>query len=420
MTLHKYTAFLLFLLCFSPKIAAQDYAWADSMQRHYFNAPQDIETKIDLAEKYLDKGVGYLFLQTLAPHVGKCENCKKRLSKHKIFPPQPQSLWAKLWNNVYEGNFSYIALRLQQQVHNFVHRYAMWCSLEDWAMYALGLIFCVFITFWVKKRRHKALIFSAFFGALIAVYLALPTLPAILTITNPQGTTLHNQHQKRIGDVLYFEETDTAVSVWQKDSTQNGDGFEERSKGSFLATSACFTDAHGRQEGLSVGAGKVLNPQLLPHLGSVLYCAKGKLYHLPTQALASVKAYYDFLEKAQRHTYQVLQAQLLAQDNNLLIRPYKQAFERERRLLCFVQDTKTQKKQYVLFNIQSAVRLYDIAEAALAYLQAQGRQVEAIVNIDTGANNILAYQTHRGELHETIKGFFPVEKANLLLLFQKK
>jgi hypothetical protein len=128
---------------------------------------------------------------------------------------------------------------------------------------------------------------------------------------------------------------------------------------------------------------------------------------------------YDFLEWAEDQKATVFQTQLLAYKNKLKIDSRGRTNKRERRFLALGTDSAGDL-YHIVVNLPEGVYLYDGARKTMEYLNEEGVDVTALLNLDTGAYNVLEINTGDYTMDKTLKGDTNISKAvNLLSYYYK-
>ncbi len=419
--------------------------WADSMNIHYFSKNNDILPKIKLAEQHLEYGTGYFFLKTITKNIPAncpkndtiCTQAKDYLDFLKINHYQVQNPYSKFFSHLIKGNFGYISLRISQKIQLFMAYYSDFLMLEEWAIYVLFLLPLVFVLISWKtppkpspegRAYRKAFVLLSLWGlgclVLVIFYVIFPKNTPKLIFSQKNSQDLYNQKNHKIGNVISFKSSQIKTYILQDDDINTAyhkfeDLTAKNQKNSIsLLTSASFLDETGKQEGFCVQNGKIQNPTILPKYSVILYTKNNLLHYKHTQELNTIPKYADFLELCQTQKISAFQSQLLGIDNVLTISQNDKALERERRILCIVKSKKDNEIYYFVFNIGYAVRLYDFAEGIFNFLQKENFYMNAMVNLDTGSNNIFSFSTPN-TLLDIKTSIFTIERAKNLIVFSR-
>jgi hypothetical protein len=172
-----------------------------------------------------------------------------------------------------------------------------------------------------------------------------------------------------------------------------------------LATTGGFTNAAAQPEGLTTEAGTVVNAVLMHDRHGLVLLHNGELqvlnlkdgpFRLPgTEApisspLESLAGYSKLLTWARQNDATMFQTQLLAFNGRMTIDERRAKPQlRERRVLVLARELSTQQVEHVIFDVETPCLLADAAREICSVVAARGRKVEAAVNLDTGAYNIL-------------------------------
>lgn len=130
-----------------------------------------------------------------------------------------------------------------------------------------------------------------------------------------------------------------------------------------------------------------------------------------------VAAKYDFLDWAKKENATVFQTQLLAYKNELKIDYEGRKQKRERRFLVLA-TTSEGTLYHIIFDLPNGVYLYDGAKNVLDHLKALDMDVTAILNLDTGAYNVLDVNTGDYSIDSELKGTTSINRAVNLLSYQ--
>ena len=127
---------------------------------------------------------------------------------------------------------------------------------------------------------------------------------------------------------------------------------------------------------------------------------------------------YEFLGWAEEEKATVFQSHLLAYTNNLRIGEESDDDRAHRRILGLVKDEKGDLF-HVIFNIREDISLYDISYTLFHYLRNKDNEVIALVNLDTGAYDILEVYDESDAKIEGIHGdrSFSIRKATNLITY---
>lgn len=127
---------------------------------------------------------------------------------------------------------------------------------------------------------------------------------------------------------------------------------------------------------------------------------------------------YDFLDWAEEKDATVFQSHLLAYKNELRIGTNSDRDRAHRRILTLAINSSGEV-YHIVYNIKKSVRLYDISGAILKSLKKRDYNVVAMVNLDTGAYDIIEVYDERNNVVRAIKGDpdFSVRKATNLVTY---
>lgn len=127
---------------------------------------------------------------------------------------------------------------------------------------------------------------------------------------------------------------------------------------------------------------------------------------------------YEFLSWAEEEQATVFQSHLLAYTNKMRIGEESDRDRAHRRILALVKDSDGELF-HVIFNIREEVRLYDISNTLFHYLREKENDVIAMVNLDTGAYDILEVYDEENDKIDAIHGdrSFSIRKATNLITY---
>ncbi len=112
----------------------------------------------------------------------------------------------------------------------------------------------------------------------------------------------------------------------------------------------------------------------------------------------------------------MFQTQLLAYKNKLTIDARGRKNKRERRFLALA-TTSGGELYHIIFDLPEGAYLYDGAKKALRYLQDLSMDVTALLNLDTGAYNVLEVNTGDDSVDRELKGETSISSAVNLLSY---
>ena len=343
---------------------------------------------------------------TLNPDAPEVQAVMQRLASNKVHVAFERSFLSKLVFNVQKGNWSYIGDRVSNQVTGVVKQ-------------AQGL---------------------AGGGAGQTGQAAAPSLSlrALQTFAPNQGdfkmSTFHldDDQGTPVGQAVFIQRPGATADYLADDLTRR---LQAKTR-PMLAMTGGFTNNYQKAEGLTIDHGTLVNAVIMHDRdGLVLVEPSGGIRVLnldrPTIKLpnnpgmleianprSSLIAYSNLLEWAARTKATVFQTQLLAYSDDLLIDPAKASSTlAERRLLALATDKKSGAVSHIVFNVRTPHALADIAAKAFGLIQSRGLKVEALLNLDTGGQDVMEVYDERGQVVGGISGRLPVNQTTNLLVY---
>ena len=407
------------------------YNLGENFIKLYPVTSNDLDAKTTIGELYLNpnKGflsgvntiyeiVGYYILGRVAVKIedeisqGKFDlkfqsnqNLLKRLEGNKIFIAQKESTIQKITSRGY----SYIFKRTWEKITEFFK------PVVDW----FGNIFS-------KKAAHSIIVKSNF--QQIEEQNFLPIKNGL-----DKGVRIYKltDGNKSIGHAIWLYRPYLNVKYYA-----DGNVFVKfkATPKVILATTGGFTNTFNQPEGLTVEDGNIVNAVmmrdrhglvLVSNQGINVINLKNDNFRLPrsktiVNPLNSLLAYSELLNWCKYSNATIFQTQLLAYDDSILISTEKAKTQlRERRLLALVSDGKTHEIHHVIFNITESYNLAIIAQEVYKIVKSRNKKVEAILNLDVGAYDILKVFDDNGSELSIVKGTQQISKATNLIIYQK-
>jgi hypothetical protein len=127
------------------------------------------------------------------------------------------------------------------------------------------------------------------------------------------------------------------------------------------------------------------------------------------------KDYYNFLGWAEKEQASVFQTQLLIHENKLRVNNNSRKHA-ERRLLVLARD-KNGAIWHIIFNIAKAVTLYDISKNILDYFEKTEKHIIAMLNFDTGANDLIQVYNEKGDILPDFRGRRKIFEITDLIIY---
>jgi len=219
--------------------------------------------------------------------------------------------------------------------------------------------------------------------------------------------------------------------------TQRFKQWRNRNK-AVLAMSGGFTNSAGQPEGLTVEDGSVVNAVIMPDRDGLVFFGPGgglrvadlrrRTFTLPLSTrrttrplrpLVSMTDYAALVTWCREHEATVFQTQLLAYADSLRIDPAKAPGElRERRILALARAGDG-SLSHVVFDLTAQTALADAARQVFDTLRVRGLKVEAILNLDVGAHNILRVYDPNGQRWPAPVGPVSLQRATNLIVYTR-
>ncbi|MBU6303398.1 MAG: hypothetical protein KGS60_17765 [Verrucomicrobia bacterium] len=203
-----------------------------------------------------------------------------------------------------------------------------------------------------------------------------------------------------------------------------------------IAMTGGFTNNYQKAEGLTIDHGSLVNAVIMHDRDGLVLVERGggiRVLNLdrPTIKLpdlsgmleienprGSLVAFSELLDWAGRTRATVFQTQLLAYSDALLIDPAKASGTvAERRLLGLTTDRKSGAVTHVIFNVRRPHALADISAKAFGLLQSRGLKVEALLNLDTGGQDVMEVYDEKGQVLAGITGRLPISQTTNLVVY---
>jgi hypothetical protein len=136
----------------------------------------------------------------------------------------------------------------------------------------------------------------------------------------------------------------------------------------------------------------------------------------PTESLVGYSQLLDWC-RSERAT--AFQTQLMAYGDTMLIEAKKASTKiAERRMLAVA--SKDGAVYHVVFNIPEQKPLFELSQELFDLLHRQKYKVEALLNLDTGGQNVLYVYDDKGSLIADIAGTRSAQETTNLLVYKKR
>jgi hypothetical protein len=355
----------------------------------------------------------------------------QRLNDSKVYLQIEDTEQHKFFKNILSGKFGYLQDRLAIKVSEHPKR---WFCIFLVAPCALAVLL------FALTRRFKPTAAALVLGGILAflwVRVLLSHVPSSQSPTTGSVTAnalrlrpfrqfqrlgndqqfafeimLVRRGQELVGSSFWFNRRTYRAAYLATDVPREYPPFLQANRVA-LVMAGGFTNSLRQPEGLTLQSGNLVNSVLMPDRHAlVLVEPSGGIrvlslrqaqVELPLGAnktktienpLNSLLAYAELLDWCRTRNVTMFQTQLLAFSDRLMIDPGKAKPElRERRILSLVSQESGSGSpasvHHVIFNIVAPCKLADIAAEIFATLKKRKMKVEALLNLDVGAFNIL-------------------------------
>jgi hypothetical protein len=301
------------------------------------------------------------------------------LRNNNVHPTIEDSDWAKLWNNLLGGNIDYIFSRLRQKVAP-PSPSSLALQLED-----------------------------------------LYQSPSLDVFQAVQG-------REKSGTVIFLNRARVHADYFASNVLHRF-----RSKPRKIAVmSGGYTNNYRTPEGLTVDDGHIVNSVLLTDRdalviietsgGARVINLKDPVIGLPdghriNNPRDSLRAYSTFLHWCRANNGTCFQTHLLAYSDSLLVDPAKSSSKKAERRMLALATTKDGSLKHVIFNIRAESTLAGCAEAAFHTLKTRNYTVQALVNLDTGGQDVIEVYREDGRTITEVEGRLGVDRTTNLLVY---
>lgn len=382
-----------------------------------------------------------------------------RLADRKVFICTVPGNLTKAIVNFKKGNFKYVFLRTYLNIEDYFYVYYEKLGDVFWFL-LLFILVCILYLIWGggKKRIYGIIIFACILIA-HTVIKRIYEQPDLSILENP-GLSQHpiekyfytnnapvvrtysliTKQGKTIGESIWLTRKDTAQAYTDAHYFATGDivskyELQKKNNSLMLVSSGGFNNILEQPDGFTVEDGSIINTVISQYRHGLVMLNNGEinvlnlkrnLFLLPSgkvirNPLTSVTSYAELVKWSKNTGATVFQTQLLCYQDSLLITIEKAKRElRERRLLAICTDKKNKTSYYVLFNIRTPSYLAEITMEVFSILSRNHYEIHAILNLDTGAYDILELWDEHRHANATIKGTVDIHKAINLITFTKK
>ena len=250
----------------------------------------------------------------------------------------------------------------------------------------------------------------------------------IYEVLNSSGNLGHsvwiNRTQNPNINAKYFADKTNYQSVYNRYNKWKND------KTLITVFSGTFTHDYTKPKGVTIDNGKIINRSIDNTMDGlvIVYQTGGivvsdlseanlKIPDKYTSKLLNIRDEFDkkkFFEFTQKDKATVFQTQLLIYNNVLKCKPHNEY--KERRFLILAKD-KDDQILHIIFNIPKNVQLYEMAKELLVFFQNSDRTIIAMLNLDTGANDMMEVYNNDGSIIPALKGKKDISKAINILSY---
>jgi len=200
--------------------------------------------------------------------------------------------------------------------------------------------------------------------------------------------------------------------------------------GAFSTELPGATNKNAKTVGLTVDNGKIVNRNIEYSMdGLVIVYATGgivvsdienKDLRIGSQRINVIKDKVKLLNWAVENGATIFQTQLLAYDNSLRISRAGRKNKRERRFLALAKSSKNELF-HIIFDIPEYNYLFDASKEVFYFLsEEKGMDVFAILNLDTGAYNIMELYKDNRKRDFKITGDTDIKTSTNLIVYYSK
>lgn len=377
-----------------------------------------------------------------------------RLVKDRVYISREESTGSKVLTNIKKGNWRYFLQRARSYI--FTYKKTAWVLTIGLILFSIPLIIVG-----RKLRIIRAigvLSLIAALGPLAILTYDSQVDPSAQAAPVPAQTNLQlvsslnlnpinngSDHAVKVYKLL-LNNKDIGQAIWLdrrgiqasyiafENVPARYNSFKANNK-VILATTGGYTNTSHQPEGFTTEEGNIVNPIMMPDRHGLVMLSKGginvldlknKSFQLPdggpviNNPLDSLLAYAQLLEWCKQNRATLFQTHLLAYSDTLRIDPQKANAEmRERRILALARDRNTQQLYHIVFNVTTQCNLAHIATEIFGLLQTRNLKVEAVLNLDVGAYNILNVYDDSGNLLPDVIGSVDINSATNLLVYTK-
>ncbi len=367
-----------------------------------------------------------------------------RLELRRVYVSLGRSQWSKLWLNLGQGNFEYVARRMRLKVDTHFRPLQSIVGLHyTWPLYLGLMAVClgVFVAF--RRKRFVFMAVGLFIGGPLILGFAGIGFKGRAAYRLLSDRAFHGG-QVQVEQIVDREDNSQGQALWLRDGDSHvhyfaqGEVLEQlealqQTSQVMVATAGGFTNYLKQPEGLTMEDGQIVNSVIQPdrhglmlltrRYGTKVLSLEEQTIRLPDgltiqNPLFSLTAYAELLDWSRAHRASIFQTQLVVYQDHLLIDPTKAVKRfRERRMLALTKDRESGQSYHVLFNITEPHMLAPLSSELQAMLAERNQQVEALLNLDVGLYDILTVLDDQGAALEDIRGKSDSRTANSLIVY---
>ncbi len=147
--------------------------------------------------------------------------------------------------------------------------------------------------------------------------------------------------------------------------------------------------------------------------GSVTFSGSGTDKTFNMTHYTGIEAFIDW---AKEEKLTVFQTHLLAYKNKVKLGSNSSSTPRERRFLVVAKNSKSEIEHFIIHKPQAAT-LLDGTNAVVDYLKGKSYTVDALINLDTGAQDTFRFYKNDGSVSDKLAGRLELSDARNLVVY---